>query len=107
MLAVIYALRRFRIYLHGIKFKIVTDCASLRMTLEKKDISPRVERWAVELMEYDYTLEYRAGTKLPHVNALSRASNVLVIEDNPLELELALSQNRDSKLRALREKLEK
>ncbi|XP_043276015.1 uncharacterized protein [Venturia canescens] len=35
-LAIIYALRRFRVYLHGIKFKIVTDCDSLKMTLNKK-----------------------------------------------------------------------
>ena len=79
-LAVIYALRRFRHYLHGIKFKIVTDCASLRMTLDKKDVSPRIERWAVELMEYDYVLEHRAGTKMQHVDALSRATNIFVVE---------------------------
>lgn len=106
MLAVIYALRRFRIYLHGIKFKIVTDCASLKMTLDKKEISPRIERWAIELMEYDYVLEHRAGTRMQHVDALSRATNILVIEDNPLELELAISQNRDPKIQKLREKLE-
>jgi len=106
-LAVIYALRRFRIYLHGIKFKIVTDCISLKMTLEKRDMNPRIERWAIELMQYDYVLEHRPGTKMQHVDALSRATNILVIDDNPLELELAVSQNRDPKIKKLREMLEK
>jgi len=40
-------------------------------------------------------------------HALSRATNILVIEDNSLELQLALSQNCDPKIRELREKLEK
>lgn len=46
-LAVIYALRRFRIYLQGIRFKIITDCNSLKLTLEKKDLNPRIARWAL------------------------------------------------------------
>lgn len=86
---------------------IVTDYASLRMTLDKKDMSPRIERWAIELMGYDYVLEHRSSTKMQHVDALSRATNILVIEDNPLELELALSQGRNPKIRELRGKLEK
>lgn len=57
-------------------------------------------------MEYDYDLEHRSGTKMQHVDALSRATNILIVEDNPLELELALSQNRDPKIRELRGKLE-
>lgn len=36
-LAVIYAVKRFHVYLHGIPFKIVTDCLSFKQTLEKKD----------------------------------------------------------------------
>lgn len=35
-LAIIYALKRFRIYLQGKKFKIITDCNSLTMTLNRK-----------------------------------------------------------------------
>ena len=34
MLAIVYAMRRFRIYLYGIKFKIVTDCNSLTLALQ-------------------------------------------------------------------------
>lgn len=35
-LSIIYALKRFRVYLQGLKFKIVTDCNSLALTLNKK-----------------------------------------------------------------------
>lgn len=33
----IYALKQFRVYLQGIKFKILTDCNSLTMTLKKEE----------------------------------------------------------------------
>lgn len=35
-LAIIYALKRFHVYLQGIKFKILTDYNSLIMTLKKR-----------------------------------------------------------------------
>lgn len=42
-LAIVYALRRFRVYLQGIKFKIITDCNALKLTLEKKDVHTRID----------------------------------------------------------------
>lgn len=45
----IYALRRFRTYLEGIPFKIVTDCNSLTLTLKRREMNPRIARWALEL----------------------------------------------------------
>lgn len=41
-LAIIYALKRFRIYLQGIQFKIIMDCNALILTLNKKDLNPRI-----------------------------------------------------------------
>ena len=105
-LAIIYALRRFRIYLQGIPFKIVTDCNALKLTLDKKDINPRISRWALELEAYDKTFEHRAGEKMRHVDAFSRAVNVLIVEDNTFESNLSICQNLDPKIRELREKLQ-
>lgn len=39
-LAIIRALEHFRVYLQGIYFVIVTDCASLTLTLQKKQVNP-------------------------------------------------------------------
>lgn len=71
-LAIIYALRRFRVYLEGIPFKIITDCNSLTMTLEKKQVNPRIARWALELENFNYTIQHRGGNSMGHVDALSR-----------------------------------
>lgn len=105
-LAIIYSLHRFRIYLQGIKFKIVTDCNSLTMTLNKKEINPRIARWALELQNYDYVIEHRSGLRMPHVDALSRCTNVLVIEENTFEETLAIAQTRDNIIQELKKKLE-
>lgn len=64
-LAIIYSLRRFRAYLEGIKFKIMTDYNSLAMTLGKRNINSRIARWALELENYNYTIVHRPGEKWP------------------------------------------
>jgi len=107
-LAIIYALRRFRIYLQSISFKIITDCNALIMTLNKKEINPRIARWALELQNYDYVTEHRPGTRMPHVDALSiRVHHVLVLEDNSFEFNLAVCQADDENIKRLKKRLEK
>ena len=71
-LAIVYALRRFKVYLQGIKFKILTDCNSLKQTSDKKDVNDRISRWALKLERYDKTIEHRLGSKMCHVDAFSR-----------------------------------
>jgi hypothetical protein len=71
-LAVVCALRKFRVYLLGREFKIVTDCSALRSTFSKRDLIPRIARWWLTLQEFDCCIEYRAGAKMSHVDALSR-----------------------------------
>jgi len=103
MLAIIYSLRRFRDYLLGVKFKVVTDCNALALAIRKREISPRISRWILELSEYEYTTEHRSGIKMGHVDALSRLpGDILIVEDNSFELNLAFSQGQDRKLSELK-----
>lgn len=104
-LAIIYALERFRIYLQGLKFKIMTDCSAVTMTLRKKDVNRRIERWAIALLDYDYELEYRAGVRMRHVDALSRT--IGVVEENPFEWNVTVCQGQDPDILEIREKLER
>lgn len=71
-LAVVKSLQYFRQYLIGKHFKIITDCNALKMTQRKKDLQPRVARWWIYMQDYDFTLEYRKGVLMSHVDYLSR-----------------------------------
>lgn len=71
-LAVVFAINRFKVYLSGIKFRVVTDCSALRMAWLKRDLSPRIARWWLDLQEYDFEVDHRSGCSMAHVDALSR-----------------------------------
>ena len=109
-LAIIYSLRKFRIYLEGIPFHIVTDCNSLAMTLNKKSINARIARWALELENYHYTIQHRNGKLMSHVDALSRIPNnpnliVSGISPDDIDFQLQAAQGRDQNILKLREQL--
>ena len=53
LLAVAFALDKFRSYLIGSKAIIFTDHATLKYLLSKKDAKPRLLRWILLLQEFD------------------------------------------------------
>ena len=71
-LAVVCALERFSVYLIGIEFVIRTDCNSLKLLENKRDLSPRIGRWFVKLSEFRYKIEYLKGANNSVADALSR-----------------------------------
>ncbi|CAK9829656.1 Transposon Tf2-8 polyprotein [Anthophora retusa] len=71
-LAIVNALKYFRVYLLGLNFKIITDCNAVKATGTKKDLIPRVARWWIFLQDYTFELEYRKGKLVEHVDYLSR-----------------------------------
>ena len=40
--------------------------------MTKKDISPQIARWALNLEDYKYTIEHRPGSRMKCVDALSQ-----------------------------------
>lgn len=106
-LAVVYALKRFHIYLSGITFKVITDCDSFRFTLSKQTVNPRISWWAMLLQEYDFEIVHRPSKRMAHVDALSRCHSILVVEGYTFEQTLSIKQDQDIKICNIREKLEK
>jgi len=101
VLAIVEALKKFRVYLLGLHFKIVTDCAAFTKTLEKKDLATRVARWALLISEYDYTIEHRSGSKMPHVDSLSRYPVCMSIQRSEFLLRLIAAQQDDPDVRTI------
>ena len=102
VLAVIMALKKFRIYLLGIKFKIITDCVAFQKTINKKDLATRVARWFLLLEEFDYTVEHRPGVRMKHVDALSRYP-VLTFKIDDVIPRIKRAQQKDSETNVILE----
>ena len=76
-LTVIFAVKKLRQYLYGHIFKIITDHKPLLGSFGQIKVTPsmtaaRIQRWALFLSEYNYTLEYRPGSNNANVGCRSR-----------------------------------
>lgn len=88
-------------------FTIVTHYDSLRLTLNKKDVCPRIMRWALFFLNYDYKVIYRFNKQLFQVDTLSRVKNILILETNIFEQVLSIKQSTDHEIVIIRKKLVK
>ena len=57
MLAVVFALEKFRSYLLGTKVIVYTDHVALKYLLSKKEAKPRLIRWVLLLQEFDVEIK--------------------------------------------------
>ncbi|GFX71526.1 retrovirus-related Pol polyprotein from transposon 17.6 [Trichonephila clavipes] len=87
-------------------FKIVTDCSAFQKTMQKKELITRIARWALQLEEFDYEIEHRAGSRMKHVDALSRYPVMMVCNDT-LTSKLKNAQEEDDNIQTLKSLLEK
>ncbi|XP_076238647.1 uncharacterized protein LOC143181874 [Calliopsis andreniformis] len=71
-LAILWATKKFRYYLEGYKFIVVTDHHSLRWLRNLKDLVGRLARWTLSLLEYDFEVVHRKGTLNVVPDALSQ-----------------------------------
>ena len=71
-LAVVWACERFHIYLYGKPFTLYTDHKPLEIIYSPKSkLPPRIERWALRLQPYRFTIVHMAGKTNP-ADVLSR-----------------------------------
>lgn len=69
-LAIVWAVKHFRPYLYGRKFKLFTDHQPL--TYSMSDANRRIIRGKIALEEFDYELIYKPGNQNTVADALSR-----------------------------------
>src|SRR5690606_19298251 len=97
LLAIIDGLRTFRYNLLGTHFTVVTDHKGLVDFLGKKDLTPRLVRWQLEMSQYNFDVIYQPGVANTIADALSRAYEIEEIRNHPLvQDELYDTDNEES-----------
>jgi len=80
LLAVIFALEKFRSYLIGSKVILFTNHAALKYLLTKGDSKPRLLRWILFLQEFNLDIKDKKGVENVVADHLSRLENREVTE---------------------------
>ena len=104
-LAIVWATHKLRHYLVGAHFIIETDHKPLEWLQSKRPSharSQKLERWALQLRGFDFSIVYRRGPNNQHADALSHKPVTIVAISNELDTTvIASAQQSDPVLKTV------
>lgn len=86
--AAVASVKKFRPYIEGFDFIIITDHASLQWLMRQSDLTGRLARWSLKLQGFSFKIEYRKGKDNIVPDALSRTFSVDELTTSLSELSL-------------------
>lgn len=72
LIGVIFGVEKFRGFVEGTKFTVITDCSSLTWLHRLREPTGRLSRWCLRLSQFDFDVQHRPGTQNVIPDALSR-----------------------------------
>lgn len=80
LLAIVEAIKAFRVYLYGRFFILITDHKALCYLFNMRDCGSRLFRQKLELLDYNFKILYRPGAQNVVADALSRIEPLSISE---------------------------
>lgn len=77
LLSILFGIEKFRPYVEGSHFVVVTDHYSLCWLHNLRNLSGRLARWAVRIQQFDFTVKHRHGKDHVVPDTLSRSVPVI------------------------------
>ncbi|RDX95505.1 Retrovirus-related Pol polyprotein, partial [Mucuna pruriens] len=91
LLAIVFALDKFRSYLLGSKIVVFSDHAALRFLLKKPDVKPRLIRWMLLIQEFNIEISDKKGAEnlvADHLSRIKSENDSMPIRDEFLDEQL-------------------
>jgi len=107
LMAIVFAVQKWRHYLMGKHFIIRTDQRSLQFLMGQHVMAEEQQKWVTKLMGFDFEIQYRPGCENKAADALSRQFHFMafsVLRSSTLD-DLSTEIQQDDQLRKLTQEL--
>ena len=78
-LVVIYAIKQFHVYIHGVHFMVITDHSSLKWLQTLKEPEGHLAHWVLSLQAFNFNIQHWPGYKHQNADCLSRLLTIAIV----------------------------